>query len=87
MSISKSRRSPKPKRDHKSQFRQNIRVDEYRLMGKISGEPPFKGVLLHKGWKTESVKLPRIHQDGQNASEHRSSTGRDQVRKARISRR
>jgi hypothetical protein len=35
-------------------------ADEYRLMGKITGNPPFQGVLLHKGWKTESVKLPRI---------------------------
>jgi hypothetical protein len=35
-------------------------ADEYRLMGKISGGAPFKGTLLHKGWKTESVKLPRI---------------------------
>ena len=34
--------------------------DEYRLLGKISGEPPFSGTLIHKGWKTESVKLPRI---------------------------
>jgi hypothetical protein len=35
-------------------------ADEYRLLGKISGDPPFTGTLLHKGWKTESVKLPRI---------------------------
>ena len=35
-------------------------ADEYRLMGRIGGEPPFTGTLLHKGWKTESVKLPRI---------------------------
>jgi Domain of unknown function (DUF2760) len=35
-------------------------VDEYRLMGKITGNPPFRGVLLHKGWKTDLVKLPRI---------------------------
>ncbi|HEY5813857.1 MAG TPA: DUF2760 domain-containing protein, partial [Terrimicrobiaceae bacterium] len=35
-------------------------VDEYRLTGKISGNAPFKGTVLHKGWKTESVKLPRI---------------------------
>jgi hypothetical protein len=39
---------------------ENYSVDEYRLMGKITGTPPFRGVLLHKGWKTESVKLPRI---------------------------
>jgi hypothetical protein len=36
--------------------------DEYRLIGKLSGEPPFTGKLLHKGWKTESVKLPRVVQ-------------------------
>ncbi len=35
-------------------------ADEYRLMGKVTGNPPFRGTLLHKGWKTESVKLPRI---------------------------
>jgi hypothetical protein len=35
-------------------------ADEYRLTGKISGEPPFTGTLLHKGWRTGSVKLPRI---------------------------
>jgi Domain of unknown function (DUF2760) len=34
--------------------------DQYRLVGKLTGEPPFTGTLLHKGWKTESVKLPRI---------------------------
>ena len=35
-------------------------ADEYRLVGRLSGEPPFTGTLLHKGWKTEFVKLPRI---------------------------
>jgi hypothetical protein len=34
--------------------------DEYRLLGKISGEPPFQGTLIHRGWKTEFVKLPRL---------------------------
>ena len=34
-------------------------ADEYRLIGKISGNPPFTGKLIHKGWKTEYVKLPR----------------------------
>ena len=38
--------------------------DEYRLLGKISGEPPFSGTLVHKGWKTESVRLPRIIKGG-----------------------
>jgi Domain of unknown function (DUF2760) len=40
-------------------------ADEYRLMGKITGNPPFKGVLLHKGWKTDFVKLPRIIKTGE----------------------
>ncbi len=34
--------------------------DEYRLLGKITGEPPFSGTLIHKGWKTDVVRLPRI---------------------------
>lgn len=33
--------------------------DEYRLVGKIAGEAPFTGTLVHQGWKTASVKLPR----------------------------
>ncbi|MBV8143137.1 MAG: DUF2760 domain-containing protein [Verrucomicrobia bacterium] len=34
--------------------------NQYRLIGKLTGNPPFTGTLLHKGWKTEFVKLPRI---------------------------
>ncbi len=32
---------------------------EYELVGKVSGQPPFSGVLVHKGWKATAVKLPR----------------------------
>jgi Domain of unknown function (DUF2760) len=35
-------------------------ADEYRLIGKISGPGPFSGTLVHHGWKTDSVKLPRL---------------------------
>jgi hypothetical protein len=35
-------------------------ADEYRLLGKISGQAPFTGILVHHGWKTDSVKLPTI---------------------------
>lgn len=31
----------------------------YRLSGKLSGEGPFSGTLVHRGWKVESLKLPR----------------------------
>jgi hypothetical protein len=35
-------------------------ADEYRLVGKLSSDPPFTGKLVHKGWKTDTVKLPRL---------------------------
>jgi Domain of unknown function (DUF2760) len=35
-------------------------ADEYRLIGNIRGAGPFSGTLIHRGWKTERVKLPRI---------------------------
>ena len=39
-------------------------ADQYRIVGKLAGEPPFTGTLLHKGWKTDGVKLPRIVTSG-----------------------
>ena len=35
-------------------------ADEYRLVGKIAGQAPFSGVLVHRGWKTDMVKLPQL---------------------------
>jgi hypothetical protein len=35
-------------------------ADEYRLVGRIVGSTPFSGVLVHRGWKTDMVKLPRL---------------------------
>jgi Domain of unknown function (DUF2760) len=35
-------------------------ADEYRLIGKIRGDAPFSGALVHRGWKAESVELPRV---------------------------
>lgn len=34
--------------------------DDYRLVGKIAGEAPFTGTLIHHGWRVEWVKLPRL---------------------------
>jgi hypothetical protein len=45
-------------------------ADEYRLLGRIAGKAPFSGVLIHHGWKADSVKLPRILRD----STHRLPT-------------
>jgi len=33
---------------------------EVRLIGKISGEPPFTGTLRHHGWRVTEVKLPTL---------------------------
>jgi hypothetical protein len=35
-------------------------ADEYRLVGKIAGQAPFSGVLVHRGWRTDMVKLPQL---------------------------
>lgn len=35
-------------------------ADEYRLVGRIGGEPPFAGTLVHRGWRAEAVNLPRL---------------------------
>ncbi len=39
-------------------------ADEYRFVGKISGQAPFSGILMHRGWKTGAVRLPRVVQTG-----------------------
>lgn len=43
---------------------------DYRLIGKVAGTPPFSGVVVHRGWKTSKLALPRhmrpIDPNGQN---------------------
>lgn len=33
---------------------------EVRLIGKVEGEPPFKGVLVHHGWRVVEAKFPSL---------------------------
>jgi hypothetical protein len=33
---------------------------EIRLIGEVKGEPPFKGVMRHHGWRAIEVKLPTL---------------------------
>ena len=35
-------------------------ASEVRVSGNIVGEPPFTGLLLHRGWRASTVKLPKI---------------------------
>ncbi len=39
-------------------------ADEFRLVGNLTGEAPFEGKVVHKGWRATSVKIPRaLHSD------------------------
>ena len=31
-----------------------------KLTGNVTGEPPFKGILRHRGWRAASLELPEI---------------------------
>jgi hypothetical protein len=33
-------------------------VAEVKLLGNVSGSAPYRGVLRHRGWRIESLKLP-----------------------------
>lgn len=32
---------------------------EIKVVGKVKGEPPFNGILRHKGWKAHKLSLPK----------------------------
>jgi hypothetical protein len=32
----------------------------YRLVGKVPEQPPYQGVVLHRGWKVTRITLPRV---------------------------
>jgi hypothetical protein len=34
--------------------------NRYRLLGKVAQEPPYTGVVVHRGWKTTKLALPRF---------------------------
>lgn len=31
-----------------------------RLIGNVTGQPPFRGTLLHPGWRVQDIKLPPL---------------------------
>ncbi len=33
-----------------------------RLTGKVTGDPPFRGILRHRGWTVESIRVPLSQQ-------------------------
>jgi len=34
--------------------------DSIKLTGNVSGEPPFKGILRHRGWKAGKKEIPKL---------------------------
>lgn len=45
----------------------NYDPERFRLLGKVVGEPPFKGKLLHHGWRTSAIRLPKpVHVRGKS---------------------
>jgi hypothetical protein len=35
-------------------------ADTVRLVGDVKGEPPYAGVLRHRGWRASKLQLPRV---------------------------
>lgn len=38
----------------------------YKLLGDAAQQPPYTGTILHRGWRTERVTLPRVVQTEQS---------------------
>ena len=34
--------------------------DSVKLVGKVAGNPPFKGILKHRGWKAGKKEIPKL---------------------------
>jgi hypothetical protein len=32
-----------------------------RVVGNVTGEPPYAGTLVHKGWRAKALRLPTLH--------------------------
>jgi hypothetical protein len=35
-------------------------ADQVKLVGDVKGEPPYTGVLRHRGWRAAKIDLPRL---------------------------
>jgi Domain of unknown function (DUF2760) len=42
---------------------QELDAGAVRLVGNVTGRPPFRGTLLHRGWRTSRVDLPPLGPD------------------------
>lgn len=37
-----------------------FKPQEIQLLGQVAGEGPYKGALVHQGWKVTDIKLPKV---------------------------
>jgi hypothetical protein len=52
----------RPLVEHKENESVEVKDSEtafYRLTGDVSGDPPYRGMLTHHGWKTTRTELPK----------------------------
>ncbi len=54
----------RPLRDEREgslvQIARGYNAAEIKLIGKVKGEPPFSGTLVHRGWRAQKRSLPKI---------------------------
>jgi hypothetical protein len=41
-----------------------------KLTGNVTGEPPFKGILRHRGWQVAKIELPKLSITGRQKTFH-----------------
>ncbi|WP_165311304.1 DUF2760 domain-containing protein [Vibrio ziniensis] len=41
-------------------LQEGFNAQQVRLIGNVSGSAPFTGTLIHKGWKADSMTLPKL---------------------------
>lgn len=55
---------PKPVMDNEEGDRVSIEpgfdIDSIKLVGNVAGDPPFEGVLKHRGWKAGKKEIPKL---------------------------
>ncbi|EJL6354448.1 DUF2760 domain-containing protein [Vibrio cholerae] len=53
-----------PIRSEQEESRINVEAgfnaQEIRLTGQVTGQAPFVGTLIHKGWRADSITLPKL---------------------------
>ncbi|MCF6767351.1 DUF2760 domain-containing protein [Thiotrichales bacterium 19S11-10] len=50
----------KEEEDTQITVEKNFDTEAIHLIGDVQGEPPYRGVLVHKGWKVNHLDLPMV---------------------------